>query len=355
MLYHRGRVGLCAILQSMDLAPGDEVVIPAYTCVAVPEGVLVAGGSPVYADLEKDGFNMDPDQLESCLSSRTKAVVAQHTFGLPADMERIGAIARGRGVPVIEDCCHLRVSDWQLIPDKLRGIAAFFSYEWGKPTVAGVGGEVVCKDSNLVARLAANYNTYGRPSILAAFRLAAQYHVFRLLYHPRRYWSVRSWFHRLSRLRVAVGNYEVAKSEKTPPGYDHKMDSFTVNRLKSVEGTESWRDWSAAYLKAITHQSIRHPMPISGRKCVYARYPLRVGNKAGLLDLARTQGLEMAAWYSSPIHPLIGRNLESVGYREGSCPNAEKRCRETVTLPMNEKVDMSYVKAIAAMCNEHGG
>ena len=355
LLYHRGRVGLCAILRAMGMAPGDEVVIPAYTCVAVPEGVIAAGGRPVFADLEKDGFNMDPGQLESCFSSRTRAVVIQHTFGLSADMEHIGAVALKREVPVIEDCCHLRVFDWQRMPDELHGIAAFFSYEWGKPVVAGVGGEVVCKDSSLLAQLGANYSMYKRPSILASFRLATQYYAFRLLYHPRRYWSVRNWFRRLSRLRVAVGNYNIAGDGQAPPGYDMRMDSLAVGRLEASEGAKPHRDWSTAYRETITCEGVRHPSPIPGRKYVYARYPMRVSNKEVLLGLARARGLEMADWYSSPIHPLTGKELETVGYQEGSCPNAEERCRETVTLPVNEKVNMSYVKAVAAMCNEYGG
>jgi len=133
LLYHRGRTGFCAVLRALRLEAGDEVVVPAFTCVAVPEGVLAAGGRPVFVDVEAEGFNSDPERLADCFSDRTRAVVAQHTFGLPAEMERIGVVARQRGVPVIEDCCHLRVDEWLRVPEERCGSAAFFSYEWGKP------------------------------------------------------------------------------------------------------------------------------------------------------------------------------------------------------------------------------
>ena len=141
--YYRGRVALAAILKSLGVGRGDEVVIQAFTCVAVPEGVMASGARPVYADIEPGGCNVDPASLEERITSRTRAIVLQHTFGIPAQMDRVMLIAERAGIPVIEDCCHALASQFD---GRLLGsiaVARFYSFEWGKPLVARLGGAAV--------------------------------------------------------------------------------------------------------------------------------------------------------------------------------------------------------------------
>ena len=351
LLYHRGRTGLCAVLRALGLGPDDEVVVPAFTCVAVPEGVLAAGGRPVYVDVAAEGFVADPDQLAGCFTQRTRAVVAQHTFGLPAPRDRIEALACEHGVPVIEDCCHLRRDQWREAPAGQSTVAALFSYEWGKPLVAGLGGEVVCLDADLEAKLRVSHGKYREPGRLSSWRLALQYQSFARLYHPRRYWGVRDWFRRLSRLKVAEGNYDAANGPALA-ARELAMDRGARRRLNRAEAAAPGTDWAEAYREAIDSPAFTHP-PSDGTFRL-ARYPLRVERKEAFLKLARARKMEVADWYTSPVHPLEGKGLEAVGYQPGICPHAEARCAEVVSLPMNEKVDALFVRDIAAVCYEHG-
>ena len=103
----RGRVGLYALLKALGVKKGDEVAIQSFSCIAVPEGVLAAGAKPIYIDIEKNGFNMDPEDLLRKINFRTKAIVIQHTYGIPAQIGRLCNIAKKNNIPVIESAMKL--------------------------------------------------------------------------------------------------------------------------------------------------------------------------------------------------------------------------------------------------------
>ncbi|HIE26284.1 TPA: hypothetical protein EYP66_03250, partial [Candidatus Poribacteria bacterium] len=87
LTFFRGRVALYAILKALNIGPGDEVATQAFTCVAVPEGIMASGARPVWVDIEVDGYNMDAEDLRRKLTLRTRAIIVQHTYGIPADMD----------------------------------------------------------------------------------------------------------------------------------------------------------------------------------------------------------------------------------------------------------------------------
>ena len=103
-------MALYAILKSLGIGPGDSVLVPGYTCFAVPAAVLFTGALPLYVDIEPDTFNISLESAQSAwneyATTRIKAIIIQHTFGLPANLLPILAWARQRGIATIEDCAH---------------------------------------------------------------------------------------------------------------------------------------------------------------------------------------------------------------------------------------------------------
>lgn len=97
---------MAAILRSLGVKAGDDVLIQAFTCIAVPEAVMSIGAKPRYVDVEAGTPNMDPVDLARKIRPDTKAVVIQHSFGLPADVARLSSLTRDSSVPMIEDCAH---------------------------------------------------------------------------------------------------------------------------------------------------------------------------------------------------------------------------------------------------------
>ena len=102
----RGRVALAALLKALNIGKGCAVAIQAFTCSALAEAVLSVGATPVWVDIEPDSFTMDADDLAKKISPQTKAIVIQHSYGIPASMDELCALAVKHNIPVIEDCCH---------------------------------------------------------------------------------------------------------------------------------------------------------------------------------------------------------------------------------------------------------
>ena len=105
LAFWKGRVALYAVLKAMGIAPGDEVILPGYTCVMDVNPIKYLGAKPVYVDIEPDTFNINVKLMEEKITRNTKAIIAQHTYGFPCEMDAIMSIAEKNSIQVIEDCC----------------------------------------------------------------------------------------------------------------------------------------------------------------------------------------------------------------------------------------------------------
>jgi len=104
--FFKGRVALYAILKAMGISSNDEVIVPGFTCVVVPNAIMYALAKPVYVDIDKKDYNIDVDKIEEKITKNTKVIIAQHTFGIPANMDRIVEICKRYKLYLIEDACH---------------------------------------------------------------------------------------------------------------------------------------------------------------------------------------------------------------------------------------------------------
>jgi len=357
LTYYRGRVALHAILGGLGIGAGDEVAIQAFTCLAVPDGVMASGARPVYIDIEAAGFNMDPTDLARKLTPRTRAIVVQHTYGIPADMQRIGGIAQERGIPIIEDCCHTLQSRYHGQVVGSFGVASFYSFEWGKPVVAGIGGSATINDPDLKERVDRLYADYREPGLMKLARIQLQYYAFKILYRPALYWPVRAAFHRLGSLGLAESNYNPVGLDSIAEDFHLRMASPLRRRLarqlmKLDAQTSHSREIAKKYREQIRSAVVTHPALPEGADPVFARYPLLARDKTRLLQAARKANIELAEWYATHVHPLAGRDLRLVHYEPGSCPNAETRCNEVVTLPTHPAVGRRDLQRIVGFLNE---
>jgi perosamine synthetase len=139
------------ILAAMKIGPGDEVIVPAFTWVATANVVLYCGATPVFVDIEPATFNMDPSQVASKVTPRTKAIITVHLFGLCADVDKIAAAAPG--IPIIEDAACAAGAAYKGRHAGTLGLAAAFSFHPRKSITAGEGGMVTTNDPELAARV----------------------------------------------------------------------------------------------------------------------------------------------------------------------------------------------------------
>jgi perosamine synthetase len=337
LTYFRGRAALYAILKALGVGRGDEVAVQAFTCVAVAEAICATGARPVWVDIEPGGVNMDPAQLTRRLTRATRAIVVQHTYGIPAGMDRIMAAADERGLPVVEDCCHTLSSRLGERPVGTFGIAAFYSFEWGKPIVAGIGGAARANDAAVGRVLADGQHRLRRPSLARVLRNEAQYIASALLVRPALYWPARSAFRLLSAAGIAERSYNPVRSQPSPE-IETRMAAPVrrrlVRRLREIDAvTRRAARVVEAYRRGLAGTRLDEPTVPEGAAPVYARFPLFTARKEAALSMARRAGVELAGWYDTPIHPLGPDRWGEVGYERGVCPEAERAAGRIVTLP----------------------
>jgi dTDP-4-amino-4,6-dideoxygalactose transaminase len=353
--FYRGRVAQAALLRALDVGPGDDVAVQAFTCVAVPEAVLSTGARPLYIDVAPSRFTMDPDDLAAKLTPRTRAIVVQHTFGIPADWDGILAVAKARGLPLIEDCAH---AIGTTLNDRLvgsLGSASFYSFEASKPVFVGIGGSAQVNDPALVAGMHAQYALHTAPSLSLQAQILAMYLAHRVAYRPSNYWLIRSLFRSVAATGLIPGNYNVI-SANTPPADDFRRTLGRCQRwllrgaLRRLRGDIPRRRWVAAeYRSRIAGPGIRHPDVPAGSDPVYGRYPLLVESKKDILRRAPEMRVEVTDWYATPVHPLSNEALNAVGYRAGSCPNAESLTKRVISLPTGHLVNESLIERTARL------
>lgn len=357
LTFFRGRVGLSAILKALGIGKGDQVAIQAFTCLAVPEGVFAASATPRFVDIEKEGYNMDPSSLAKAITPATRAIVVQHTFGIPANIDQIREIANQNKIHLIEDCCHSFRStlDGQKVGE--FGIASFHSYEWGKPIIVGIGGSVQSKDSELLKSIEADYKNYRVPSLTTQVKIELQYAVHSMTYRPSTFWILKKLFHRLSHLGIAKGSFNpIPQNGKTADDFQLRMPPRLHKRLRRQinaidKHAEHSRRLVEQYQGRIRSAGILHPEPPELSETVYVRYPIRVAEKETVLRHARKMNIELADWYRTPVHPLTAEQSGEVGYKPGSCPNAEQRAKEIVSLPTHLRVRQRYVDRVIDFLN----
>jgi perosamine synthetase len=343
--FWKGRVALYAILKAMGIGDGDEIILPGYTCVMNVNPIKYLGAMPVYTDIEPATFNVDVSMLEDKITPRTKAIIAQHTYGYPCDMDAIMKIAGANGIPVIEDCCLALGSKYQGRLVGTFGKAAYFSSQWNKPYTTGLGGMAITNDSELAGKIQLLRETeMCRPSSREVFMLQTQLAIYRLLIYPRTTAFTQNVFRYLTKKGIVIGS----------SGTSEFQPVMAIDFFKSISPVQARS--GSRQLKKIA-ESIRHRKEMarlydrlleqkgwavrrddrSNSDPVLVRYPVRIDNKEEALEKAAKAGIELGSWFESPLHP-IETLLDVYEYELGSCPQAEKAAQEVVNLPLHPRV-----------------
>lgn len=153
-----GTSALYTALNALGVEPGDEVVVPPYTFIATINVVLRQFALPVFADTDRETFQVDPRKLEAAITTNTRAVVPVHLGGNVCDLDRILAAAFGKEVAVIEDACQAHLSEWRGKKVGTLGHAGCFSFQASKNLNSGEGGAMLCNDEDLRERAYAFHN-----------------------------------------------------------------------------------------------------------------------------------------------------------------------------------------------------
>ena len=157
-----GTNALLTALHVLDIGVGDEVIVSPYTFIATYNVVIGSSALPVFADTDPETFQINPDKIEERITERTRAILPVHILGLPANMDRIMAIAKKHNLVVIEDACQAWLAEWRGKKCGTIGNLGCFSFQNSKHLPIGEGGAVVGNDNELMDKVMSFHNC-GRP------------------------------------------------------------------------------------------------------------------------------------------------------------------------------------------------
>lgn len=287
-----GTAALHLALAAAGVGPGDEVIVPALSFIATAQAVLHQGAVAVFADIDPKTYNLDPAQVEARVTSRTRAILAVHLHGLPAEMDAINALAERASLVVIEDAAQAHGARYRGRPVGTLALMAAFSLNSTKNLPAGEGGLFVTDSEERYARAArARFNGLdpdvvydpGRPLDGEADSLA----------------TTHGWMYLPGELTSALARSQLERLAATTERSQANAARLTA-RLAELPGVEP-------------------PFVAPDRTHVFHKYRVRldparagVGWAPGLLrdrvlSALRAEGVEVVLWQTAPLpaHPLF--------------------------------------------------
>lgn len=302
-----GTVALDIALKVLDLKEGDEVIVPDFTFIATANAVLFQGAKPVFADIDKKTFDLDPDDVIAKITSKTKAIIGVHLFGHPFNVKGIKEICEDHNLFLIEDCAQAHGADYRGTKVGSFGDLGCFSFYATKNMTTGEGGMVTTSNEEMKRRLDLFIN-HGQSQKYLHTSLGYNY--------------------RLTNIQAAIG---VAQLEK--------LDGFNEQRIKNAERLSS----------EINVPGLRTPVRNAAVKHVYHQYAVLLEDGFPLtrdqfLDYLSQNGVGSAVHYPYPIHtqPLY----KSLGYAGEQCPIATECSKKILSLPVYPGLkddDMDYI------------
>jgi perosamine synthetase len=346
-----GRVGFFGILSALAIGAGDDVLLQAPTHIVVPNAIHASGARPVYADCVPDHWNLDLDDAARKITRRTKALLLQHTFGIPADMDRVGAFCEAHGLVLIEDCVHALGATWRGRAAGSFGRAAFFSTEETKVISTTMGGMVVTDDAGVDAGIARFQARCRRPSASLARRYLLKLIVYHALTQPELHRFVRAAYERAGRrqpLPVPTDPAELAGGLR--PDYEQRLSNgqaaVGLSQLAQLSDNLAHRRATAAHYRRLLEPTHCRPPDVpQPANPSWVRYPVFVPDRAAA-ERALGPYTVPGTWFSSVLEEAV--SLQAGGYVAGSCPVAEAAAMHLVNLPTHPRVRPDDVERIAA-------
>jgi dTDP-4-amino-4,6-dideoxygalactose transaminase len=346
-----GRMAAYYILKALDLPPGSEVVFPALTFWVVPEMARVLGLKVVFADVDPVTFNLRPEALERVITPRTRAVVPTHIYGLPCDMDEILAIARSRGLRVVEDCAHALGASYRGRPTGTFGDAALFSFQVLKPLNTCGGGMAFTRDAALAARiseLAAAEPWPAPDAVLKRIRLGR---LERALMRP----SIFSltvfpvlWAASLFHARPDVYLWEkIRPLHPFPPGYAARYTNVQASLgLAGLDRLDHWTLLTREHAQLMSAQlgslpGVAVPPSPSDRLHVYYQYAAYVPERDAVVRRCLRSGLDVEYH-----HMDVCSDLPLFGDSRTEAPGA-RRTADALQVPVHAGLSEAEVGLVA--------
>jgi dTDP-4-amino-4,6-dideoxygalactose transaminase len=298
-----GTSALTLMLRAYNIGPGDEVIVPAHTFIASALAVAHVGATPVLCDVLDDTGLIDPDAAQAAVGPRTVGIIAVHLYGQACDMDALQAIARPRGLLVLEDAAQAAGARYRDRPVGSLGAAAGFSFYPGKNLGALGDGGAVCTDDALLA----------------------------------------------SRLRRLRNLGQRVKGEHVELGFNERLDGLQAALLRvKLEYLDDWNEARRARAQEYRELLPEGTAVMAERPespCIYHLFPTRFADRDRMAALLRGAGIETGVHYDRAVHEHAA--WEDYPLRRGDLPIAEAWAAEELSLPMHSDLTRMEVERVA--------
>ncbi|SEM02305.1 DegT/DnrJ/EryC1/StrS family aminotransferase [Haloferax larsenii] len=297
-----GTTALHAALEAVGIGQGDKVITTPFSFIATANSVRLAGAEPVFADIDRETYNLDPDAVEGTLRERgdeIDAILAVHLYGLPCDVERLSELAAEFDIPLVEDAAQAHGATYQGNRVGSFGDVACFSFYPTKNMTTGEGG-MITTDREDVADAATRFVNHGRTAKYGHSEVGHNF--------------------RMTSIGAAIGRVQLGRL----PDY---IEARRSNAAKLSEGLSS--------------SSLTVPAEPSDRTHVYHQYTIRVENRDALKSYLKDNGVGSGIYYPTCMH-------EQPVYSDinHEAPVGEQVAEEVLSLPVHPSVSESDVDHI---------
>ena len=328
-----GTDALVIALKALGIGEGDEVITSTFTYFASAECISAVGATPVFVDVEKDTFNIDPDKIEEKITERTKAIIPVHIFGQSADMDKINIIAKKHNLKVIEDACQAVGAKYKgKMIGTLSDVACFSFFPTKNLSCAGDGGMIVTSDDS-IATIATALRTHGSGETgQKAYNLlnniteevVTSKSGDDTVYNPLKYY-----------------NYLI--------GYNSRLDAIQAAILRvKLPHLDKWnsrrREIAKIYDEELIDSNVITPIVREENDTVYHQYVLQSDNREEMLAKLKEKGIATGVYYPVPLH--LQKVYTDLGYKEGDMPVAEYLSHRTFAIPVYPELSEEQIQYI---------
>ena len=322
----------------MGVKPGDEVILQSYTCVVVANAILYLGATPVYVDIDEETYNMNIELLESKITTKTKVIICQNTYGLSSNLEKIMAIAKENNIFTVEDCTHGFGGYYNGKPNGSYCDASFFSTQWSKPFTTGIGGFSVIHNSELIGFVSNMEQNKIKPSIKECMNLTALYFVRKYIINDFTYWPMVKLYRLLSKHNLVVGSSSGAEIGSTEMPQDYFKDISKCQIKKGIKSLTSFEDLQTLrkknaeiYTEFLEKNNKTHINRVYFDNHIFLRYPILVKDRESFREAAYEKKIVLGEWFDTPIYPIYDK-MEEWKFDIEDSPVSQKICSSVVNL-----------------------
>jgi dTDP-4-amino-4,6-dideoxygalactose transaminase len=369
-LLDSGRSALYFLLSALEIGIGDEVIMPAFTCLAVANPVQWSGATPIYVDAEINSFNMNLDLLASKITAKTKVIIAQHTFGRPVDMQRLQMIVGERKILIIEDCAHSLGGVQQGKKLGNIGDAAILGFGIDK-AISGVRGGGVVIDFNRLQAKGYDIDAEKLTKIYAKLPEFPQDLTWKSVLNPL-IWSIVTPLYFIGFRSFTIGRLLIRVLFKLG------IIGNVVNEAENVGGKPSWMpakmapalarlaDNQLAKLDRMnTHRRLIAQIycelleiPLDSTNQVYQKFSFLLRDHAQrkpLYELAKNKlWIVIGDWLPRPLYAKFSSTevYQALSYNPAENPLAEMIGQRIVNLPTSVNINVATAAVLGKLVNE---